>query len=70
MYYIFLKLNFKIKGRHSSAYLFDIIRLFLKATQLFHVFMLFVTSLDYNSDIAHFKLKMEKYSDNRINNES
>ncbi|HEI5405719.1 TPA: hypothetical protein SJB57_000801 [Staphylococcus aureus] len=24
--------------------------------------MLFVTSLDYNSDIAHFKLKMEKYS--------
>ncbi|HEI6377319.1 TPA: hypothetical protein ACU2IW_000880 [Staphylococcus aureus] len=23
--------------------------------------MLFVTSLDYNSDIAHFKLKMEKY---------
>ncbi|WRN62908.1 hypothetical protein UM876_12235 [Staphylococcus aureus] len=32
--------------------------------------MLFVTSLDYNSDIAHFKLKMEKYSDNRINNES
>ncbi|HHO6606114.1 TPA: hypothetical protein ACRVN1_001680 [Staphylococcus aureus] len=22
--------------------------------------MLFVTSLDYNSDIAHFKLKMEK----------
>ncbi|MEN0318616.1 hypothetical protein AAGW99_01850 [Staphylococcus aureus] len=28
----------------------------------FHVFILFVTSLDYNSDIAHFKLKMEKYS--------
>ncbi|HDB7122800.1 TPA: hypothetical protein O7D83_000001, partial [Staphylococcus aureus] len=25
-------------------------------------FILFVTSLDYNSDIAHFKLKMEKYS--------
>ncbi|AWQ31094.1 TPA: hypothetical protein O2G74_001225 [Staphylococcus aureus] len=24
--------------------------------------MLFVTSLDYNCDIAHFKLKMEKYS--------
>ncbi|MCG5666863.1 hypothetical protein [Staphylococcus aureus] len=24
--------------------------------------MLFVTSLDYNSDIAHIKLKMEKYS--------
>ncbi|HDK7739645.1 TPA: hypothetical protein PT457_001741 [Staphylococcus aureus] len=24
--------------------------------------MLFVTSLDYNSDIAHFKMKMEKYS--------
>ncbi|HDD0345908.1 TPA: hypothetical protein O9462_001674 [Staphylococcus aureus] len=24
--------------------------------------MLLVTSLDYNSDIAHFKLKMEKYS--------
>ncbi|MDI1708595.1 hypothetical protein QI397_01665 [Staphylococcus aureus] len=24
--------------------------------------MLFVTSLDYNGDIAHFKLKMEKYS--------
>ncbi|HBG3198737.1 hypothetical protein MCS37_05750 [Staphylococcus aureus] len=24
--------------------------------------MLFVTSLDYNSDIAHFKLKVEKYS--------
>ncbi|HDV4354952.1 TPA: hypothetical protein RIA58_000648 [Staphylococcus aureus] len=24
--------------------------------------MLFVTSLDYNSDIANFKLKMEKYS--------
>ncbi|HAR6666752.1 TPA: hypothetical protein O2Z46_000667 [Staphylococcus aureus] len=24
--------------------------------------MLFVTSLEYNSDIAHFKLKMEKYS--------
>ncbi|PZJ36518.1 hypothetical protein C7P89_10535 [Staphylococcus aureus] len=24
--------------------------------------MLFVKSLDYNSDIAHFKLKMEKYS--------
>ncbi|HDV5883208.1 TPA: hypothetical protein ACU1RX_002404 [Staphylococcus aureus] len=24
--------------------------------------MLFVTSLDYISDIAHFKLKMEKYS--------
>ncbi|ALR00063.1 TPA: hypothetical protein O6X65_000745 [Staphylococcus aureus] len=24
--------------------------------------MLFVTSLDYNSDSAHFKLKMEKYS--------
>ncbi|HDP4317438.1 TPA: hypothetical protein P6O86_002137 [Staphylococcus aureus] len=24
--------------------------------------MLFVSSLDYNSDIAHFKLKMEKYS--------
>ncbi|AJP27558.1 hypothetical protein [Staphylococcus aureus] len=24
--------------------------------------MLFVTSLDYNSDIAHFELKMEKYS--------
>ncbi|PKQ98276.1 hypothetical protein CXY97_14115 [Staphylococcus aureus] len=24
--------------------------------------MLFVISLDYNSDIAHFKLKMEKYS--------
>ncbi|MDQ7137043.1 hypothetical protein [Staphylococcus aureus] len=24
--------------------------------------MLFVTSLDYNSDIAHFNLKMEKYS--------
>ncbi|HBI3613667.1 TPA: hypothetical protein K3N75_002275 [Staphylococcus aureus] len=24
--------------------------------------MLFVTSLHYNSDIAHFKLKMEKYS--------
>ncbi|HCY8787902.1 TPA: hypothetical protein O2B45_001403 [Staphylococcus aureus] len=24
--------------------------------------MLFVTSLDYNRDIAHFKLKMEKYS--------
>ncbi|MBH4749568.1 hypothetical protein I6D53_09230 [Staphylococcus aureus] len=24
--------------------------------------MLFVTSLDYKSDIAHFKLKMEKYS--------
>ncbi|HDK7613792.1 TPA: hypothetical protein ACONS8_001661 [Staphylococcus aureus] len=24
--------------------------------------MFFVTSLDYNSDIAHFKLKMEKYS--------
>ncbi|HGO3489191.1 TPA: hypothetical protein ACK01R_002191 [Staphylococcus aureus] len=24
--------------------------------------MLFVTSLDYNSDIAHFKLNMEKYS--------
>ncbi|MBC9740674.1 hypothetical protein IBZ83_13050 [Staphylococcus aureus] len=24
--------------------------------------MLFVTSLDYNSVIAHFKLKMEKYS--------
>ncbi|HDF4394848.1 TPA: hypothetical protein RW126_000026 [Staphylococcus aureus] len=24
--------------------------------------MLFATSLDYNSDIAHFKLKMEKYS--------
>ncbi|WP_117224317.1 hypothetical protein [Staphylococcus aureus] len=24
--------------------------------------MLFVTSLDYNSDIAHFKLKMERYS--------
>nr|WP_154437243.1 MULTISPECIES: hypothetical protein [Staphylococcus] len=23
---------------------------------------MFVTSLDYNSDIAHFKLKMEKYS--------
>ncbi|PZH33940.1 hypothetical protein C7R17_00295 [Staphylococcus aureus] len=23
--------------------------------------MLFVTSLDYNCDIAHFKLKMEKY---------
>ncbi|HDT5298893.1 TPA: hypothetical protein RTK56_002111 [Staphylococcus aureus] len=28
----------------------------------FHVFMLFETSLDNNSDIAHFKLKMEKYS--------
>ncbi|MGT0198219.1 hypothetical protein ACVNPZ_15095 [Staphylococcus aureus] len=24
--------------------------------------MLFVTSLDYNCDIAHFELKMEKYS--------
>ncbi|HDG2602809.1 TPA: hypothetical protein PCV80_001048 [Staphylococcus aureus] len=40
----------------------------------FHVFMLFVTSLDYNSDIAHFKLKMEKYLiiklDNQINNGS
>ncbi|HBC4173154.1 TPA: hypothetical protein ACN6TK_001254 [Staphylococcus aureus] len=24
--------------------------------------MLFVTSLDYNCGIAHFKLKMEKYS--------
>ncbi|MGO5791690.1 hypothetical protein ACTQJ0_07135 [Staphylococcus aureus] len=24
--------------------------------------MLFVTSLDYNSDSAYFKLKMEKYS--------
>ncbi|HGO2262444.1 TPA: hypothetical protein ACK0L3_000473 [Staphylococcus aureus] len=24
--------------------------------------MLFVTSLDYNCDITHFKLKMEKYS--------
>ncbi|HBC4294213.1 hypothetical protein RA295_01560, partial [Staphylococcus aureus] len=24
--------------------------------------MLFITSLDYNSDIAHFKLKIEKYS--------
>ncbi|HHO0502235.1 TPA: hypothetical protein ACRSDG_001205 [Staphylococcus aureus] len=24
--------------------------------------MLFVTSLDYNCDIGHFKLKMEKYS--------
>ncbi|HCX8924371.1 TPA: hypothetical protein O0V38_002581 [Staphylococcus aureus] len=24
--------------------------------------MLFVKSLDYNCDIAHFKLKMEKYS--------
>ncbi|MDT3186125.1 hypothetical protein [Staphylococcus aureus] len=24
--------------------------------------MLFVTSLDYNSDSAHFKLNMEKYS--------
>ncbi|MCL9700308.1 hypothetical protein AXF02_00150 [Staphylococcus aureus] len=41
---------------------FDIISLFCKATRSFHVFMLFVTSLDYNSDIAHFKLKMEKYS--------
>ncbi|HDD7312067.1 TPA: hypothetical protein PBJ07_002162 [Staphylococcus aureus] len=28
----------------------------------FHVFMLFETSLDNNSDIAHFNLKMEKYS--------
>ncbi|PZI65663.1 hypothetical protein [Staphylococcus aureus] len=28
----------------------------------FHVFMLFETSLDNNSDIAHFKLMMEKYS--------
>ncbi|HHD0098201.1 TPA: hypothetical protein ACN2JQ_001500 [Staphylococcus aureus] len=32
--------------------------------------MLFETSLDNNSDIAHFKLMMEKIFDNQINNES
>ncbi|SUK52911.1 Uncharacterised protein [Staphylococcus aureus] len=31
--------------------------------------MLFVTSLDYNSDIAHFKLEDGKIFDNQINNE-